>query len=233
MKLFDVTRPIFEGMIVYEGDPRVVVRRVASVAAGACANVSEVVLGSHTGTHVDPPLHFREGAPGVDALPLEVLTGPAHVYALEGCEPIDVVDLRRVDLRACPRVLFKAGAGVGPGECGSPPASAGMTVEAARALVEAGVRLVGLDGASVDPPGADPMDVMFSRSTNNGQTWSPPLKINDGGSGANLWQWFGTLSVAPNGRIDVIWNDTRNNPQPGVKYWSQVYYATSGDGGLT
>lgn len=154
MKLFDVTRPIFEGMIVYEGDPRVVIRRVASVATGACANVSEVVLGSHTGTHVDPPLHFREGAPGVDALPLEVLTGPAHVYALEGCEPIDVVDLRRVDLRACPRVLFKAGAGAGPGECGSPPASTGMTVEAARALVEAGVRLVGLDGASVDPPGA-------------------------------------------------------------------------------
>jgi arylformamidase len=90
----------------------------------------------------------------VDALPLEVLTGPAQVYAIEGCEPIDVADLRRVDLRVCPRVLFKAGTGVGPDECGSPPASAGMTVEAARALVEAGVRLVGLDGASVDPPGA-------------------------------------------------------------------------------
>lgn len=155
MKLFDVTRPIHEGMAAYEGDPRVVVRRVASVAAGACANVSEVVLGSHTGTHVDPPLHFRDGAPGVDALPLDIMIGPARVYALEGREPIDAAGLRRVDLTVCPRVLFKTGLGGGLDAPASPPASAGMTAEAARTLVEAGVRLVGLEGASVDPPGAD------------------------------------------------------------------------------
>jgi arylformamidase len=154
MKFFDVTRPIFEGMSVYEGDPRVAVRRVASVAAGACANVSEVVLGSHTGTHVDPPLHFREGAPGVDTLPLEILIGPVRVHALEGCDPIDVADLRRVDLGACPRLLFKTGAAGRPDTHGPPPPCAGITGEAARALVAAGVRLVGLDGASVDPPGA-------------------------------------------------------------------------------
>ena len=116
MKLFDVTRPIFEGMAVYEGDPRVVVRRVASVAAGACANVSEVVLGSHAGTHVDPPLHFREGAPGVDTLPLDILIGPVRVHALERCDPVDVADLRRVDLGACPRLLLKMGTAGRPGE---------------------------------------------------------------------------------------------------------------------
>lgn len=154
MKLFDVTRPIHEGMVVYEGDPRVVVRRVASVAAGACANVSELSLGSHTGTHVDPPLHFRDGATGVDALPLDILIGPARVYALEGCGPIGTADLCRIDLAACPRILFKTGLS-GPNAPDPRQAtSAGVTAEAAWALLEAGVRLVGLDSASVDPPGA-------------------------------------------------------------------------------
>lgn len=154
MKLFDVTRPIHEGMDVYESDPRVVIRRVASVAAGACASVSEIVLGSHTGTHVDPPLHFREGAPGADALPLDLLIGPARVHVLGDREPIDVADLRRVDLGACPRHLFRTSTeGNRQAHCAS-SASRGMTAEAARALVAAGVRLVGLEGASVDSPEA-------------------------------------------------------------------------------
>jgi arylformamidase len=154
MKLFDVTRPIHDGMAVYEGDPWVVVRRVASVAAGACANVSEVHLGTHTGTHVDPPLHFREGAPGVDELPLDILIGPARVHELAVREPIDAVGLRGVDLTACPRVIFKTCTADSGDAHSSRAASAGLTADAARALVGAGVRLVGLDGPSIDPPGA-------------------------------------------------------------------------------
>ena len=154
MKFFDITRPIYDGMVVYEGDPRVVVRRVASVTAGACANVSEVHLGTHTGTHVDPPLHFREGSPGVDELPLDILIGPARVHELAVRGYIDAVGLRGVDLSACPRLLFKTRTADGRDAHASPAVSAGLTAEAARALVGAGVRLVGLDGASIDPPGA-------------------------------------------------------------------------------
>jgi kynurenine formamidase len=130
MKLFDVTRPIHEGMIVYEGDPRVIVRRVASVTAGASANVSEVHLGSHTGTHVDPPLHFRDGAPGVDELSLEILIGPARLYALEARGPIDAVNLRGLDLAVCPRVLFKTRTAGERPEAGGLPAHGGLTAEA-------------------------------------------------------------------------------------------------------
>ena len=154
MTLFDVTRPIHDGMVVYEGDPRVVIRRIASVTAGASANVSEVHLGSHTGTHVDPPLHFREGSPGVDELPLDILIGPARVHELAVRGYIDAVGLRGVDLSACPRLLFKTRTADGRDAHASPAVSAGLTAEAARALVGAGVRLVGLDGASIDPPGA-------------------------------------------------------------------------------
>jgi hypothetical protein len=81
--------------------------------------------------------------------------------------------------------------------------------------------------SSVDPSGGDPLDVKFARSTDGGNTWSSPVRVNDVGTG---WQWFGTMSVAPNGRIDVVWNDTRN---AGGGYTSETYYAYSMDGGNT
>src|SRR5262249_15123806 len=64
---------------------------------------------------------------------------------------------------------------------------------------------------SVDPPSADPLDVMFARSIDGGQTWSAPKRVNDDSTTNGAYQWFGTMSVAPNGRIDAVWNDTRND----------------------
>lgn len=81
---------------------------------------------------------------------------------------------------------------------------------------------------SVNPPGGDPLDVMFSRSEDGGQTWSAPVRVND--DVGNNYQWFGTMSVAPNGRIDVIFNDTRGS---GVSNISELYYASSSDAGVT
>ena len=75
----------------------------------------------------------------------------------------------------------------------------------------------------------DPSDVMFARSTNGGTTWSSPVRINDD-PGTSAYQWFGTMSVAPTGRIDVVWLDTRN--YPGI-YISALYYSYSTDGGET
>ncbi len=83
---------------------------------------------------------------------------------------------------------------------------------------------------SVDPPGDDPLDVHFVRSTNGGVTWSSPVRVNDDPVGTNAWQWFGTMSVAPTGRIDVIWNDTRNDPGG---YDTELYYSFSIDAGMT
>ncbi|HXV75905.1 MAG TPA: hypothetical protein VD788_06245, partial [Candidatus Polarisedimenticolaceae bacterium] len=57
--------------------------------------------------------------------------------------------------------------------------------------------------ASVNPPGSDPLDVRFVRSTNYGQSWSPSSRVNDLPPLATAYQWFAAMSVAPNGRIDV------------------------------
>ena len=62
--------------------------------------------------------------------------------------------------------------------------------------------------ASVKPPGRNTTDVMFVRSTDGGLTFSAPHKINDDPVNPNKWHWFGTFSVAPNGRLDAVWYDT-------------------------
>jgi hypothetical protein len=85
--------------------------------------------------------------------------------------------------------------------------------------------------ASVQPPGfTNGSDVMFVRSTNGGITFSAPLRINDDPVNHAKWHWFGTLSVAPNGRIDAVWYDTRNSPN---NVNSQLFYSFSIDGGNT
>jgi hypothetical protein len=73
-------------------------------------------------------------------------------------------------------------------------------------------------------------DVMFARSTDGGQTFSAPHRINDDPINHNKWHWFGTLSVAPNGRIDSVWLDTRNAAN---NTDSQLFYSFSTDGGVT
>jgi len=75
---------------------------------------------------------------------------------------------------------------------------------------------------------SDSGDVMFSKSTDGGLTWSSPIQVNDDPSIDNI-QWLGTMSVAPNGRIDAVWLDTRDNQF--VSDSSALYYSYSIDQG--
>ncbi len=78
---------------------------------------------------------------------------------------------------------------------------------------------------------SDPGDVMFARSTNGGQTFDAPIRINND-TGTSNYQWFGTMSVAPNGRIDAVWLDTRDAPSS-TPHKSALYYSYSTDQGQT
>ena len=84
--------------------------------------------------------------------------------------------------------------------------------------------------ASVIPPGRNTTDVMFVRSTDGGLTFSAPVKVNDDPVNPNKWHWFGTFSVAPNGRLDAVWHDTRNAAN---NTDSQLFYSYSTDAGVT
>ncbi len=114
----------------------------------------------------------------------------------------------------------------------SGPNPAGLLGEANVAVDSSGSATNGnvyLLASLVPDIGPDPLDVHFSRSIDGGQTWSPFVRVNDDASTSN-WQWFGAHSVAPNGRIDVVWNDTR---LLGLANMSQLFYSYSYDAGVS
>ena len=76
----------------------------------------------------------------------------------------------------------------------------------------------------------DAADIHFARSADGGFTWDTGFRVNDDGEG-NI-QWMPAMSVAPDGRIDAVWYDTRNDPGPGTP-WSEIFYSFSLDGGET
>ncbi len=76
----------------------------------------------------------------------------------------------------------------------------------------------------------DSGDVMFSKSTDGGIIFSAPTRINTD-VGTDNTQWFGTMAVAPNGRIDVVWLDTRDAESGSND--SVLYYSFSDDQGET
>jgi hypothetical protein len=85
--------------------------------------------------------------------------------------------------------------------------------------------------ASLVPNGAtNGADVMFVRSTNGGTSFSAPQRINDDPINHSKWHWMSTFSVAPNGRLDSVWLDTRNAAN---NTDSQLFYSFSTDGGVT
>ena len=88
------------------------------------------------------------------------------------------------------------------------------------------VYVLGSVWAGVD----DLLDVMFARSVDGGITWSEKKRVNDDAEDNGAYHWFGMISVAPDGRLDAVWNDTRNTGDPTV---SELFYAYSVDAGET
>ncbi|HWM10262.1 MAG TPA: cyclase family protein, partial [Solirubrobacteraceae bacterium] len=80
MKLHDISVPVGPGMLHYGRQPERMM--VESMAEGASGDVSRWLIGSHTGTHLDAPAHFRDGMATIEQLPVELMVGPARVLDL-------------------------------------------------------------------------------------------------------------------------------------------------------
>ncbi len=146
------------GMTTWAGEPGPTITPLRRIAAGDSANVSVLSFASHTGTHVDPPVHFIDGAATVDALPVDALLGPCVVVAHDGAGNVsgDVLeraaipkDARRLLIRTRNSALW------------SDPATpftrdfVAVDASAARWCVARGIRLVGVDYLSIEPQGPE------------------------------------------------------------------------------
>lgn len=150
MTIYDVTVPVHAGMPIYEGDPGVNVEPWSQLAKGDSANVSFLHFGAHTGTHVDAPAHFIEGAPKIDSLPLDLLIGPARVIRVPDDRlEIDPDFLGRCDLKDVTRILFHT-RNSAFWQSGFRKDFTHLLPEAAELLVARGIRLVGNDYLSVE-----------------------------------------------------------------------------------
>ena len=153
MPFYDVTVPLFNDLPTYPGDPGIEIGEWRSLAKGDSANVSVVSFGAHTGTHVDAPAHFIEGAAKIETLPLDALIGEATV--VEVPEDRLVVDEEFVSAhvaRGTERVLFKTKNSAFWNEP-QPRFHTDFThlnVGAATWLRDQGAKLVGIDYLSIE-----------------------------------------------------------------------------------
>ena len=125
-----------------------------------------LLLGTHSGSYLDAPLHFLDGGSGADEIELDRLIGETEVLEVKGREigPQEVQSLTP----GVERVLFKTG--------NSPLMRRGtfqrdyvfLSMEGAEALLERKVKLVGIDYISIERFGP-----LTSRSTNGScrRTW--------------------------------------------------------------
>lgn len=156
MRIYDISLAITPTMPVWPGDPPVQLELVHRIADGANANGSRLACGVHTGTHVDAPFHFIEGGGTVEAMPLEILSGPAYVADLSSTDVIDVPALRRAKIPPrTRRVLFKTrNSRLWESDDQTFHREfVAVDADGASWLVERGVRLVGVDYLSVAPFG--------------------------------------------------------------------------------
>lgn len=107
-KIIDISVSLHTGMVYYPGDAKPEIKPARLISDGAVANLSDVHMGTHTGTHVDAPRHFVDGKAAVDELPLEALLGPARVLDLTVVEGgISASDLEQAHIGEPERVLMK------------------------------------------------------------------------------------------------------------------------------
>ena len=158
-RVWDVSVKTRPGMHVYPGDPPLEVTRVRAIAKGDPANVTHLALGAHTGTHVDAPAHFIDGAPTLEQIPLDRMVGEATVLDLRGRAAIDAAALRRHDIEAGSIVLCKTDNSILWERAGFQESFAYLTRDAAEYLVERQVKTIGMDYLSIEQFGSATFEV--------------------------------------------------------------------------
>ena len=157
MALHDVSIPIHPGMVIYHDNPGVEIELDSAIARGATANVSEVTMGAHTGSHVDGPSHFYDSRRGADSLPLEAMVGPALVMELGELASGSITgeDLREAGIPAgTERLLLKTSNSELWNRDEFTRDFLRLDGSAADHVLELGIRLIGIDYLSIGDPEA-------------------------------------------------------------------------------
>jgi arylformamidase len=150
-RILDISLAIEPGLPTWPTSSGFRLRQAMAIAAGDPANVTEIDMDVHTGTHIESSLHFLAEGESLDMLPLDRFVGPAVVVEIAGDEvtpaALDAAGVpagtRRLLVKTANSARWAAGWGT------FDPVYVALTPDAARWVVERGVQLVGIDHLSV------------------------------------------------------------------------------------
>lgn len=148
--LWDISPPVHAGAPVFPGDTAYAQQWVARIGPGCPVNVSAITLSPHTGAHADAPLHYDPDGQAIGDVPLDAFIGPCRVIHAIGVGALVRPEHLAHAMNKLPeRVLVRTYAHMPQDRFdGALPAFAPETV---RLLADAGVKLIGIDSASIDP----------------------------------------------------------------------------------
>jgi len=150
--IYDVTVPITNGMPVWPSDPPVKLTAQGHVSRDKShtIQVTNIEMGSHTGTHIDAPFHFLPEGRKLNEIPLDELVGPATVIQIAGVSSISREHVESLNWNNIQRVLFKTDNSEHWNDGSFYEDFVYLEPEAAQFLADHGVRLVGIDYLSID-----------------------------------------------------------------------------------
>jgi arylformamidase len=148
-QLWDISPPVQPGSPVFPGDAPYQQTWAATLGPGCPVNVATLTLSPHTGAHADAPLHYSADGAAIGALDLAPFLGRCRVvHAIGGGPLVTWQQLQHALDGLPPRVLVRTYARQPAGWDADLAAFAPDTIER---LADAGVVLVGIDTASIDP----------------------------------------------------------------------------------
>ena len=147
-RIRDISQKLHSGLPVWPGDTAFGQAKTWKMDEGSPVNVSAVTMSTHSGAHADAPLHYSETAPDIASVDLSPYLGECLVVDARGVgSEIEVGDLPH--LGSADRVLFRT-FDTFPHDSWPDPTTA-IAPETIEWLAVQGVKLVGIDGPSIDP----------------------------------------------------------------------------------
>jgi arylformamidase len=156
-RLWDISPPLHTRSPVFPGDTPYAQVWGATIGPGCPVNVSQITTSPHAGAHADAPLHYAEGAPTIGEVDLAPFLGPCRViHAIDVGALVRPEHLAHAQADLPPRVLVRT--------CTQAVVDrwvddfSAFAPETLEWLADRGVRLVGIDTASVDPAASKTLD---------------------------------------------------------------------------
>jgi arylformamidase len=149
MEIHDISQTLCEGIAGWPGDPEFRQCWISRIWSGESSNASALEMATHTGTHVDAPLHLDDSGLDIAGVPVHHFLGSARVFAISARTRIREADLSILDWQGVERALFKTRTGRSPGSTFDQN-FVYFREDAAEFLTKQRILLVGTDAPSVD-----------------------------------------------------------------------------------